>query len=107
MSIVIKNELYNFDQGIGLLKTLYGNDYSNIPKDFKHKDVKAEWDKYQDISSKLYQMSKSEDPEILDLCAKMLESENILFDLETRSIWTKGGYKKVTYKITIFKPKNR
>lgn len=107
MSIVIKNELYNFDQGIGLLKTLYGDDYKNIPKDFKHRDVKNEWDKYHGISNKLYQMSKSTDPEILDLCAKMLEAENILFDLQTRNIWNKGEYKKITHKIIIFKPKSR
>ena len=46
------------------------------------------------------------DPEILDLCAKMLESENILFDLETQNIWNNRDYIKVTYRITIFKPKN-
>lgn len=103
MKIVISNKQYNMKNGIGLLKTLYENDYNAIPESFKHNDIKAEWDCYDGISKKLYTMSQSNDHETLQLCIEILKQEKILHDAQYYNKWSGAGqYVKEIRSITVF-----
>ena len=107
MRIVIGNESYSMNHGIGLLKTLHGDKYENIPNSFKHEELKAEWDKYNGVPTKLYQMSKSKDTETLILCSKLLDEANIVYSKDYKTVWTSREPEKVLSRIVIFLTKNQ
>lgn len=98
MRLVIGNKIYDFESGIPLLKTLYGNIYSKIPNDFKHDEIKKRWKLYKGIPLKLYEMSKSKDSEILLLASKTLKELRVKH--ETFKYW---GENEISG-IEIFKP---
>jgi len=103
MKLVIKKEIYDLKNGIGLLKTLYGDNYDTIPQDFKDECVRKEWDKYQGIPKKLYKMSRSEDPEVLELCSKMLDEKKVEHYKQHKNIWDITGVKEnVLHSIKVF-----
>lgn len=107
MRIVIGNESYSMNHGIGLLKTLHGDKYENIPNSFKHKELKAEWDKYNGVPIKLYQMSKSKDTETLILCSKLLDEANIVYSKDYKTVWSMSKREEVLNEIAIFLTKNQ
>lgn len=77
--IQIDKQLYDIKNGISLIKTIYGNAYDKIPKGLQHPDIKNEWDAYKGVDFKLYQMTKSHDPEVLKVALEILRSKKIPF----------------------------
>lgn len=100
--IYIKGNLYDMKNGIGLAKTLYGNDYDKLPEGLKHEDIKNEWDEYEGIEQNLYLMSLSQDQETIDLTIEILRSKNIPFKYYERHKLVKGQYILIPYQIFIF-----
>ena len=107
MRIVIGNESYSMNHGIGLLKTLHGDKYENIPNSFKHEELKAEWDKYNGVPTKLYQMSKSKDTETLILCSKLLDESNVVYFKDYKTVWSMSKTEEVLNEIVLFLTKNQ
>jgi hypothetical protein len=102
MKIVISNELYDIPNGIGLLKTLYGENYKNLPEEFKHKDLKKSWKEYKGIPKNLYLMSKSTDLETIELAVKLLEKENIKYYNNFKNVYNLGSFTKELNNIKVF-----
>jgi ferritin-like protein len=102
MRLVIEKEEYDLPYGISLLKTLHGDNYNDLPEDFKHKEIKKRWEKYKGIPKKLYSMTKSRDVETLELAIKLLEEEKTKFFQKHNTIWTSGGTEKVLSSVKVF-----
>jgi len=102
MNLVIGNQIYDLENGIGLLKTLYQNDYNDLDEDLKDPIIEELWDKYQGIPKKLYIMSESKDPETLELCVKMLDEKGIKNYTEFHNAWENGGITKKLYRVKVF-----
>jgi hypothetical protein len=102
MRLVIEKEEYDLPYGISLLKTLHGNDYNNLPEDFKHEEIKKLWEDYKGIPKKLYKMTQSKDVETLELAVRLLEKDKIKFFQEYRTNWTSGGTEKVLNSVKVF-----
>ena len=102
MRLVIEKEEYDLPYGISLLKTLHGDDYNDLPEDFKHKEIKKHWEKYKGIPKKLYSMTKSRDVETLELAIKLLEEEKTKFFQKHNTMWTSGGTEKVLSSVKVF-----
>lgn len=102
MRLVIEKEEYDLPYGISLLKTLHGDDYNNLPEDFKHEEIKKCWEKYKGIPTKLYSMTKSTDVETLELAVKLFEEEKIKFFQKHKTIWNSGGTEKVLSSVKVF-----
>jgi len=79
---IIKHKKYSLKQGIRFLKTTITNNYDELPEDFKDEEVKNSWDLYEGVSLKLYQMTQSEDEEIIQLAIKLLGESNIVYTLK-------------------------
>ena len=103
MRIVINSKVYDLKNGIGLLKTLYENDYSAIPEDLKDEQLESRWDVYEGIPKKLYTMSQSSDTETLELCIELLKKDNIKHHVRHTNTWDRSSnlIKKVSA-VTIF-----
>jgi ferritin-like protein len=99
---VIEKEEYDLPYGISLLKTLHGNDYNNLPEDFKHEEIKKFWEDYKGIPKKLYKMTQSKDVETLELAVRLLEKDKIKFFQDYRTNWTSGGIEKVLNSVKVF-----
>ena len=106
MKIVIGNKIYSMSHGIELLKTLHGDNYKDLPNAFKHEELKAEWDKYNGVPIKLYQMSQSKDTETLQLCLKLLDQEGIKSYKDYKNVWRQGNVSEELYKIILFLTKD-
>jgi hypothetical protein len=78
---IIKGSKYSLKQGIRFLKTTVTNNYDELPEDFKDEEVKNSWDLYEGVPLKLYQMTQSEDEEIIQLAIKLLEESNMAYTL--------------------------
>lgn len=102
MNIVIGKKIYDLENGIGLLKTLYENDYNALNEDLKDPIIEELWDKYQGIPKKLYIMSQSEDVETLELCVKLLDENGIKHYKDYTNIWGNGESVKVLYSVEVF-----
>lgn len=103
MKLVIENKEYSLPYGIMLLKTLHGDDYNNLSEDFKHEEIEKVWEKHKAIPKKLYVMSKSQDPETLELCCKMLDEKKVKHYKEHINIWGTTGIKEnVLHRVKIF-----
>lgn len=104
MNLVINKKIYNLPHGIGLLKTLHGGDYNNLPEHFKHEEIKKIWDNYEGIPKKIYEMTQSDDVEMLELVIKLLGEKK--YFKETRNIYGKNGFEEVLYKVKVFLTKD-
>lgn len=102
MNLVIGKQIYDLENGIGLLKTLYENDYNALDEDLKDPIIEELWDKYQRIPKKIYLMSESKDPEILELCVKMLDEKGIKNYKEYINTWENGDMTKKLYTVKVF-----
>jgi len=87
MRIVINSKVYDLRNGIGLLKTLYENDYSAIPEELKHEQLENRWGVYEGIPKKLYTMSQSSDAETLELSIELLKKDDIKHHVRYTSTW--------------------
>jgi ferritin-like protein len=99
---VIEKEEYDLPYGISLLKTLHGNDYNNLPEDFKHEEIKKLWEDYKGIPKKLYKMTQSKDVETLELAVRLLEKDKIKFFQQYMNIWNSGETEKVLTSVKVF-----
>ena len=102
MNLVIGKQIYDLENGIGLLKTLYQNDYNALDEDLKDPIIEELWDKYQGIPKKLYIMSESKDVETLELCVKMLDEKGIKNYKEYTNTWENGEITKKLYTVKVF-----
>lgn len=84
---IINNKKFDLKTGIIYLKTTLTSNYDKLSEDFKHEDVKNSWDLYEGIPFKLYEMTKSEDKETLDLAIDLLEKLNITFKFKYNKIY--------------------
>jgi len=98
----IKGNLYGIPEGIGLAKTLYGNDYDKLPEGLKHDFMKKDWDKYEGIDQNLYYMTLSEDEETINLALQILKTKEIKFKYTERHRYINNEYIKVVSKIYVF-----
>jgi ferritin-like protein len=99
---VIEKEEYDLPYGISLLKTLHGNDYNDLPEDFKHEEIKKLWEDYKGIPKKLYKMIQSKDVETLELAVRLLEKDKIKFFQQYMNIWNSGETEKVLTSVKVF-----
>jgi ferritin-like protein len=102
MRLVIETEEYDLPYGISLLKTLHGNDYNDLPEDFKHEEIKKLWEDYKGIPKKLYKMTQSKDVETLELAVRLLEKDKIKFFQQYMNIWNSGETEKVLTSVKVF-----
>ena len=98
----IKGNLYSIPEGIGLAKTLYGNDYDKLPEGLKHDFMKKDWDKYEGIDQNLYYMTLSRDEETINLALQILKTKEIKFKYTESHRYVNDEYVKVVSKIHVF-----